>query len=118
MRAFALAILVAAASAAAAPPVSHTWTLTRAEWAGPRSAERVIALAPVRAAVKALAAAPRSRLLIAHNGGEDGLFWASDLKGWLIALGVPGKRIVNRSAGVPSNEIRLQLLPPPATTGP
>lgn len=115
MRLFAPVLLMLAASSAAAPPASHTWVLTRAAWAGPLDAERVIALASVRDAVKALAAEPGSRLLVAHNGGEDGLFWASDLEGWLVALGVPAARIVDRSAGVPRNEIRLQLLPSAAS---
>ncbi|MGH8225460.1 MAG: hypothetical protein ACRER1_04830 [Gammaproteobacteria bacterium] len=111
MRTLALTVLMLCASAAAA---SQTWVLTRAEWAGPLNAQRVIALAPVRSAVHALDAASGSRILVAHNGGEEGLFWASNLEGWLVALGVPAARIVDRSAGVPPNEIHLELLPPAA----
>lgn len=91
---------------------AQSWTLTRAEWAGVRSANQVVALGPVRNAVTALAADPGSRLAVVHNGGEDGVFWASDLEGWLISLGVPATRIEDRAGAVAPGELHLELESP------
>lgn len=105
---FLLAGLIASVAVARTP--SATWILTRAEWPAAENANEIISLAPVRAAVQALSASPRSRLAVVHNGDEDGVFWASDLEGWLIALGVPAKRIEDHTGAVPPNELRLRIL--------
>ena len=90
-----------------------TWTLTRAEWSGVTNGQQVVAIAPLRAAVNALDKHRGDRLVVLHNGGEDGLFWASDLEGWLVSLGVPSSRIVDRIGAIKPGRIRLQLAPPP-----
>lgn len=112
--AFAAAALVMPLAAAAAP---QSWTLTRAEWAGASSASRVVSLPPLRAAVKALDSHPGARLAVVHNGGEDGIFWASQLEGWLVSLGVPHKRLLDRAGGVRAGQLRLEL-ESPGTAGP
>lgn len=110
-----VATVLAAPMAVAAAP--QNWTLTRAEWAGADSASRVVALSPLRAAMKALDSHPGARLAVVHNGGEDGVFWASQLEGWLVSLGVPHKRLVDRSGAVRTGQLRLEL-ETPGTTGP
>ncbi|MGA7964590.1 MAG: hypothetical protein WCB49_01580 [Gammaproteobacteria bacterium] len=88
------------------------WTLTQAQWSGVTSAEQVIEVKPLRAAIAAFDATSGVRLVVIHNGGEDGLFWAADLKGWLVALGVPSARIVDRIGAIPPGRIRLQIEAP------
>lgn len=87
----------------------QSWTLTRTQWAGVQSPRQIVALDPVRNAVNALAADPGARLAVVHNGGEDGVFWASDLEGWLISLGVPAARIEDRAGAVAPGELHLEL---------
>lgn len=111
-----LAALAAGAAAQAAP--ARQWTLTRAQWAGGTSAAQIVAIAPLRAAVRALDAHPGARIAVVHNGGEDGIFWASDLEGWLVALGVPAARIVDRTGALPAGRLRLELLAGEAGSGP
>lgn len=98
--------LSATASASQGP---GPWTLTRAEWSGLTRASQVVAIKPLQAAVAALNARPHARLVVAHNGGEDGLFWASELEGWLVALGVPSGRVVDRIGAIAAGHIRLQI---------
>jgi len=79
-----------AASAAAAE-----WRIDPATWDRPRDAAYVASLAPVRAAVRAWeAAGPRASLLLRYPGGEAGLLWASELRDWLVALGVEPEAVV------------------------
>ena len=88
------------------------WTITQAQWSGVVTAGQVVALAPLRAAIRVFDATPGARLVVIHNGGENGLFWTADLTGWLVALGVPSTRIVERTAAIPPTEIRLRVEPP------
>jgi hypothetical protein len=87
------------------------WTITRIQWSGVVTAAQVLEVRPLQAAIVALDALPGSRLVVIHNGGENGLFWASDLEGWLVALGVPSARIVNRIGAIAPDKIRLRIEP-------
>lgn len=119
MKPLASSILLAALAAGVAAQASPApqWTLTRAQWAGGIAAGQIVAIAPLRAAVRALDGHPAARLAVVHNGGEDGIFWASDLEGWLVALGVPAARIVDRTGAVPTGQLRLELLAGDAGSG-
>lgn len=103
----AVALLVAAAVAQAGTPAQ--WTLTRAEWSGVTQAAQVIHIKPLRAAVTALDKQPGAKLIVEHNGGEDAVFWAANLEGWLVALGVPSARIVDRTTAIAPDRITLRL---------
>lgn len=89
------------------------WILTEAQWSGVTQASQVVAIAPLRQAISAFDAQPGARLVVVHNGGEDGLFWASNLEGWLISLGVPTNRIIDRIGAIKPGRIRLQIEPAP-----
>lgn len=121
MKLLALSILLATLTGAAGAlgaPAPHQWTLTRAQWAGGADAAQIVAISPLRSALHALDANAGTKLVVVHNGGEDGIFWASDLEGWLIALGVPAKRIFDRAGAVPVDQMRLEVLPESGTAGP
>ncbi len=106
------ALLLALGFGFGAPAASVTqWTITRTQWSGVVTAAQVLEVQPLHAAIVALDAMPGSRLVVIHNGGENGLFWASDLEGWLVALGVPSVRIVNRIGAIASDRIRLRIEP-------
>jgi len=71
------------------------WRLEAASWDRPRDAAYVASLAPVRAAVRAWeAAGPGAMLVLRYPGGEAGLLWASELRDWLVALGVEPEAVV------------------------
>ncbi len=71
------------------------WRLAPERWDRPRDAAYVASLAPVRAAVRAWeAAGPGATLVLRYPGGEAGLLWASELRDWLVALGVEPEAVV------------------------
>ncbi|MGH8128423.1 MAG: hypothetical protein ACRETC_08660 [Gammaproteobacteria bacterium] len=111
MKRWAILGLALGMSAGAHAASSAQWTLTQAQWSGVTSATQVLAVKPLHAAIAAFDAMPGSRLVVIHNGGEDGLFWAGNLKGWLVALGVPSTRIVDRIGAIAPDKIRLQVEP-------
>ena len=67
------------------------------QWARPRSGERVIEIVALQNLVHLLDERADTRVAVHHAGGDEGLLWAVELRGWLIALGVPGNRISLRS---------------------
>jgi len=62
--------------------------LSAAEWAQPKRAETVMQMPAIKNAINVLNSNSNSRLLIKYPGGEMGVLWASELKGWLISLGL------------------------------
>jgi len=69
------------------------WRVSASEWAQPRSGEMVARLPGIRAAMRGVIESPSSRLAIHHPGGDQGIWWAEELKGWLITLGMSSSRI-------------------------
>lgn len=110
-RVLAAALIGAAGTAAAAP---SAWTLGAAEWAAPRTAERVLGLAGVAAAVRALLAAPQATLVLNHPATEAGTLWAEDLRDWLVALGVEPRRIDLAAGKSAIDQLSLAVASAPA----
>ncbi len=67
--------------------------LSGAEWSKPRSGSMVIALPAVNHAVRELIGRPTAVLTLYYPGGDVGAYWAEELRGWLIALGISSDRI-------------------------
>lgn len=103
----AFALLMTAAHAA-----DDRWKLSAAEWSRPRSGVTVMEMAPVANAVRAWQAEHRkhdsARLLLVHPGGEEGSLWASELRDWLIALGLP-PQAVELAPGSRSADLEIRL---------
>ncbi|MDT8388062.1 MAG: hypothetical protein RQ736_11135 [Thiogranum sp.] len=83
---FAAGLLLLGAAGACA---QERWTLTADAWARPRDGLSVARMAPLPEVVSAWSAQPDQRVLLRYPGGEEGLLWAHELRGWLVALGVP-----------------------------
>lgn len=94
LRALCLSCLLMPLALSAQPPVP---SLDADTWSRPRSAESLIALAPLRETVAALQASADRRLQIRHPQDEQGELWASELRDWLVALGIPSARIELRA---------------------
>lgn len=78
-------------------------------WARPRSGEALLALPAVRDLLRDYDANPEATIEIRYPGGEEGVLWAQELHDWLVALGVPSRRVdVAVGSGV-QDSIRLLL---------
>jgi len=84
-------------------------SVSAAEWSRPRSATMVRALPGVRDCVQAWLAQPALHLILVSAPGEDGGLWASELRDWLVALGVPSAAIELRAVGTDKDLLRLRL---------
>ncbi len=95
----AAALCVAVALTASGAQAGAQWRLDEATWVQPRSAETVLRMEAVAAAVRAWHRASSAVLVIRYPGGEAGTLWAAQLHDWLVALGIPSARIERIPAG-------------------
>lgn len=75
------------------PLMADSWNISIEEWSRPRSGESLVQMPGLVKAVKALNADPLSKLQLRYPGGEEGALWTSELRDWLVSLGIPSSRI-------------------------
>ncbi|MEJ2643419.1 MAG: hypothetical protein P8180_00565 [Gammaproteobacteria bacterium] len=83
-------LLCVAASARGADP--H-YAISIDDWARPHDGRAVVHMQPLAQAVQTLTRVPHAVLVINYPGGEQGSLWAHELRSWLVALGVPSRRL-------------------------
>ncbi|MCW8888110.1 MAG: hypothetical protein OQK25_03500 [Gammaproteobacteria bacterium] len=88
------------------------WVVSTTEWAQPRSGEMVSSLKGVRGALSAVIQLPGSIVAIHHPGGDQGIWWAEELKGWLITLGLDSKRVELVPGSGEADMMYLSLIEP------
>lgn len=111
-----------AAASAAEPPVAaaadglpglqpqpRQWVLSADAWARPRHGDELVREPALREAVAA--AAEDGHLLIRYPAGEEGVLWAQELKSWLVALGLPSRRL-DTQFGYQRDDTIILLLEP------
>lgn len=83
--------------------------ITAEQWAVPRSAEVLINMPAVKNAINNMQVLPGSQLLIRYPGGDEGALWLSELRSWLISLGISSQRIES-TPGSEANQIELDVI--------
>jgi hypothetical protein len=89
--------------------------ITADDWARPRSGESLVQMPALKSTVREYLDedGPRGRrILIRHPRGEEGVLWAEELRGWLVALGIPSNDIAVSPESARADAIEL------AVTGP
>ena len=85
------------------------WEISAEEWARPRDGHGLSRMAPVAGAVRELIASANGELLIRYPGGEEGVLWAQELRGWLVALGIASDRIETSPGSTRSDAVDLVI---------
>ena len=70
--------------------------ITADDWARPRSGESLVQMPAIKRTVREYLdenGQRGRRILIRHPRGEEGVLWAEELRGWLVALGIPSADI-------------------------
>jgi hypothetical protein len=66
------------------------------DWARPRSGESLVQMPALKRTLRDYLAERQqngTRIVIRHPRGEEGVLWAEELRGWLVALGIPSADI-------------------------
>jgi hypothetical protein len=103
-----LIMLICSAAYSAESSAESVEVITADQWARPRSGESLVQMPALKRTVRDYLGqiAGRDdeqggsrntrrdqRIRIRHPRGEEGVLWAEELRGWLIALGIPSTDI-------------------------
>jgi len=93
-----------------ATALAETLTLTAEHWARPRSAAYVSSLPEVRRAIEIYERQPQGTIVLHCATTDEAALWAEELRGWLVALGVPSRRITTVTELRPPDTLRIEVL--------
>jgi len=77
------------------------------EWSRPRSGDVIAGFEAVRSAVDYWGDAAGNMILVRYPGEDSGEIWATELRDWLVSLGIPSDYIQLVSGSQSADEIRL-----------
>ena len=86
--------------------------ITADEWARPRSGESLVRMPALKSTVREYLGEDKQRgrrILIRHPRGEEGVLWAEELRGWLVALGVPSTDVAVSPESTRANAIEVAV---------
>jgi len=83
------------------------FTLNADAWARPRSGSVIAEFDVLRAAISYWEKGADAVVLIRYPGEDSGEIWASELRDWLISLGLPSDYITLVSGSQAPDEIKL-----------
>lgn len=77
------------------------------DWSRPRAGAVIAEFESIRAAVSYWEKAADHSILIRYPGEDSGEIWATELRDWLVSLGIPNDYIQLVSGSQAADEIRL-----------
>ncbi len=86
-----------------------TRRITAEEWAAPRSGQAIAGNPVLADLIRDLLRSPARHVVIRYPGGEEGVLWAEELRGWLVALGIASSGIDLIPGGPDPEAIELRL---------
>lgn len=102
-------MIAAALAVMAAGPAWATEYISREEWPSIQRGIQVTQYSRLAGIVNEFDRAGSSSIVILYPGGEAGYNWATEIRDWLVALGVSSRMIALRpGSGVPGS-IGLQV---------
>jgi len=81
--------------------------LSADDWARPRSGAVVAGMEPVRLAVSYWSSTPQAAIMLSYPGEDSGELWATELRDWMVSLGVPSDAILLAPGLQSSDQLRL-----------
>lgn len=91
---------------------SGRYVLTHEQWTRPKQVESVLQMPAINGVLSDFNKFPASQLVILYPGGDEGTLWASELKAWLVSLGVSSRQMELRPGSSESRVIEMQVESP------
>jgi len=92
--------------------------VSAADWAQPRSGERLLSHPALAGSVRWLDTQPDSRLQLRFRGGDENTLRAREIRAWLVALGVASSRVeLLPDGGVADGAVEVEVVAPPERGG-
>jgi len=87
----------------------NNYIITEQQWSVPKNAQSILKIPALRNAMKILSSKNTLNLLIRYPGGDTGVLWATELKAWIVALGLDSTRIELQSGSAKVDELELLI---------
>jgi hypothetical protein len=100
-------ILLLLVSLSSSANTLRIFTLSADEWAQPRSGAAITQFSAVRSAINYWEKGIDSAILIRYPGEDSGEIWATELRDWMISLGVPSDYLQLVPGSQAADEIKL-----------
>ena len=81
--------------------------ITQQQWSIPKKAKSILAIPALQSVMNILSNKSSKMLLVKYPGGDVGVLWASELKAWLVALGLTSSRIELQSGSTSATQLEL-----------
>lgn len=94
----------------AAAHAEETLLLDRAQWSVPKTDTVVLAMPVLQKVMKQLQHSAHTRLNVYYPGGDEGSLWATELRGWLVSLGLESRRIQLVSGSQYQDRLQLEIV--------
>ncbi len=102
-------------------PAESVQVITAEDWARPRSGESLVRMPALKRTVRDYLEQKSNqkgsqsdqrgqRISIRHPRGEEGVLWAEELRGWLIALGIPSADITVSPQSSRTDAVELAVM--------
>lgn len=89
---------------------SFTAEITAEQWAIPRHGERVLKMSGIKKVMQQWHKNTQQSIEISYPGGESGELWLTELRDWLIALGVSSVKIKSIAGSGSKDIIKLTVV--------
>ena len=85
------------------------YTLTIEQWNVPRNENTILQMPALQELMQAYQAHAAARLVIKYPGGDEGTLWATELRAWLVSLGIASVNIELVPGARNADQIELYL---------
>lgn len=89
----------------------NDYILTQQQWTMPKRAESILKIPALLDVMDLYLKKDNQKIMIQYPGGEGGILWGSELKAWLVSLGVSSSQITLQSGHIKSDELKLIVMP-------
>ena len=87
--------------------------LYSAEWNIPRTTQSITSMPAVKQAVRAYEETPLATIQLRYAGGDEGTLWATELRSWLVALGIAAAHIDMLPGARNTDQLELRVVSSP-----
>ena len=86
--------------------------LTASDWNVPRTTETILAMPALRQTVQAYNKQAKAKIQIRYPGGDEGTLWATELRSWLVSLGIAASHIDLLPGSRDPGQLELEVISP------
>lgn len=91
---------------------SPVYILTASDWNVPRTTETILSMPALQHTVQDYNKHPKAQIQIHYPGGDEGTLWATELRSWLVALGIASHHIELLPGSRKDGQLELQVITP------